>query len=759
MSEGAGRLWPQRLEVVGVTGEYASGKAQPLSAKILTPNGWTTMGQLRVGQSIVDPSTGGECNVIRIFPQGKKPVFKIAFSDGATTECCDDHLWPVRDWNRRFRNQDYVTKTTRQIREASFSRFYLPLVEPVKFTDPQSLTPDPYLLGTLLGDGGLTHATNLTTADQQILEEVCARLPESVYAVQSKDSVYDYRLVAGPRGTRQNPLRNKLRELDVFGKRSYEKTIPHEYATATIWDRLSLLQGICDTDGSAIPGACDYSTTSAVLARQVRELAWSLGGTATQAPPRCTTYVHNSEQRIGRPSHRLYIRLPEGMCPFKLAAKAEIYSQETATDISRRIVSIEPVGEKECQCILVDSPTHLYVTDDYVVTHNTVFALSILPTETLYYDTEKSGGTYEETLRIKKRIDIPSEMLKQHPNSEYKPIDTFNWWRTHVRSIKPGDYRVIVLDVVSEIETGLVEWVSKNPHHFGRTTVQYQKMAGLLWGDVKELWKAILMDLTSRCETFVFVSHMANVWSGDRPSGKRKPKGKETLMELASLYLELDRKPRPDGTIPIKPAAKVLKTRLVTPTADGDIVPTLPPRLPECTPKRIREYMLKPPDQENLKPEEKAPEEKMSDDDRLQLQVEKAERESQTALANLAYAETIKNMSAPQKAQMTQISEQTAVQTTAAHEPTSSPAPAPASNGEPINEDQYKKLVELHKTLLDRGLSEDYWKQMVRSRGSEKARGLSSAKANDLIAAIEKRLNDMDMEMSLGGELVPSKSN
>lgn len=252
----------------------------------------------------------------------------------------------------------------------------------------------------------------------------------------------------------------------------------------------------------------------------------------------------------------------------------------------------------------------------------TLFGLTISPgPSTLVYDMEKSSATYQ-SLGFE-RIDVPTEMLRAYPGG-YKPIDTFNWWLAHVKAIPAGKYRVIMLDPVSEVETGLADWVKANPSKFGRTAAQYVKMSGLMWGDVKEYWKSILADLASRCETFAFTSHMTNIWRDDKPTGKRKAKGKETLMELATLYLNMERKANGKGELPAKPAAVALKSRLSTikfdpGTGDTTIVPTLPPRLPIATPFAIRQYMAAPPDYSKLSPEECAPEATLTDDERAEL--------------------------------------------------------------------------------------------------------------------------------------------
>src|SRR5262249_20642290 len=155
----------------------------------------------------------------------------------------------------------------------------------------------------------------------------------------------------------------------------------------------------------------------------------------------------------------------------------------------------------------------------------------------------------------------------------YKPTQVFEWWQAHIRGIQPGRYRVIVLDTITEVENGLVEWVRSHPQEFGHTQAQYAKMSALMWGDTKQHWKALLTDLATRCQKLVFVSHTASVWAGDRPRGNRRPRAKETLMQLPSLYLVMERKPDKSGKVPDKPSATVLKSRLasVRTSASGEI--------------------------------------------------------------------------------------------------------------------------------------------------------------------------------------------
>jgi hypothetical protein len=138
----------------------------------------------------------------------------------------------------------------------------------------------------------------------------------------------------------------------------------------------------------------------------------------------------------------------------------------------------------------------------------------------------------------------------------------------------------------------------------------------------------------------VFTAHLGAEFADKKPTGKLKPKGKDTLPELASLYLWMEWQKDKAGGRAAKPSAKVIKSRLsftrVDPaTGDVDIRPALPPRLPVATPHAVRQYLLAPPDYANLSDAEKAPEAELSADERLRLEVARAEAERDAAFARL----------------------------------------------------------------------------------------------------------------------------
>lgn len=119
-----------RGSTVLIGGRQKSGKAQPLTAKVLTPSGFKNMGEMKVGDKIIGQD-GKQYNITGIFPQGIKDVYKVSMEDGGSTECCGDHLWEVSNVRRnKFTIQstkDILSNLDNQqyyIKKASFTTFF-----------------------------------------------------------------------------------------------------------------------------------------------------------------------------------------------------------------------------------------------------------------------------------------------------------------------------------------------------------------------------------------------------------------------------------------------------------------------------------------------------------------------------------------------------------------------------------------------------------------------------------------------------------
>jgi SNF2 family DNA or RNA helicase len=369
--------WLSFLDRLGVgaclADDMGLGKAQPLDAKILTPDGWKLMGDIRAGDEVIGAS-GEPCRVRGVYPRGEREVFRVTFSDGSATECCDDHLWQVHSPVQKRRGTPPRVLPLKEIRTrlrdgAGNSRYYIPMVAPVQFHE-QPLPLDPYLLGALLADGGIAHHVVFSTAEIEMVERVTAGLPPGT-SIRHKRGV-DYSIRGPARGV-HNPLLDALRELGLAGCRSETKHIPDIYKFASVDSRTALLQGLLDTDGHVRPGDnnVEYCTVSRRLAEDTQFLVQSLGG-------RARIRTKPTKRQL---AYRMSICLPNSVKPFALGRKAATYRGREKYPPSRAIVDVQPVGIRPVQCIAVDAPDHLYVTDDFIVTHNTVELLALLLSE------------------------------------------------------------------------------------------------------------------------------------------------------------------------------------------------------------------------------------------------------------------------------------------------------------------------------------------------------------------------------------------
>ncbi|MEU3249458.1 helicase-related protein [Streptomyces sp. NPDC006997] len=350
-------------------GEVGSGKAQPLDALVLTPAGFRRMADLRVGDEVVVP-TGETAWIDGVFPQGERDVWRLVLSDGTSVECDDEHLWIVGTSCGWHRNQPPKVMTTRDIRLDTFkangsSKWYLPVAAPADLGNDFGLPLDPYLLGLLLGDGSFGHNLRLSTADDEIRDAVATAVAPDCRLVPVRGSRCDYTIQLTERvGGKRNPVIRALRELNLWGMTSHGKFVPEDFKNTSVKNRLALLQGLLDTDGTVQADGLSVSLCSASrrLADDVAWLVRSLGGRARVLPK--------------RDAFNVSVALPDGYAPFRLSRKAaRVRPRPKYNTFRRGIRAVEYVGRKPVQCISVAHPSHAYVTDNFTVTHNTMVAL------------------------------------------------------------------------------------------------------------------------------------------------------------------------------------------------------------------------------------------------------------------------------------------------------------------------------------------------------------------------------------------------
>ncbi len=358
-------------DLVILAARPSMGKAQPLDAPVLTPEGYRPMGEIRAGSMVIG-ADGKAHRVLAVFPQGPKQVFRVRFSDGASAECCDEHLWltTTRAESRTARGDgsvkplSAVRSTLRDEQGALDHR--VPVTAPVEFAPrDRPLLIAPYLLGVLLADGSFP-GLDARFGDADVHDRLSAHLPE-VDSVSVDGIPVPMRRRTGESGRNLHALRY----YGLHGLSGREKFIPDDYLHASIAERLDLLRALFDTDGQVtLAGgrAVEFSTPFARLAEGVAALARSLGGVVTR-------------EEIARPraaaAFRLRVVFPNGIVPVSSKRHLEAWESGAEGFAGRFIESVEPAGVKPCQCILVAAGDHLYLTSDFVVTHNTAFCLNI----------------------------------------------------------------------------------------------------------------------------------------------------------------------------------------------------------------------------------------------------------------------------------------------------------------------------------------------------------------------------------------------
>lgn len=404
------------------------------------------MGDICVGDSVVTPDSR-VAKVTGVYPQGMRPVYRVTMRDGATTLADADHLWPVRRQATRMATR---LATTQQIAEflnrgTPSSKPYIDYVEALEFgTAWESVIP-PYVLGLLLGDGGIsTDHIGYSTADDYTLEAIREALPHGHSIVYKSN--YDYVVTTGRGGSPgRNLWLNELRRLGLMGHKSETKFVPNELLVSTKESRLALLQGLLDTDGSPMnkqgkpATSTEYSTASERLADTVAYLARSLG---------CGVY-----KRVkvvgGKDYWRLTISSRNGLPLHQTPCKALRMGVRTKyTKQYQAVKSVEYLGDMPTQCIMIDSDEHEYVTDDFLRTHNTLVAV-------------------EAILRAQTKV-----------NLVVAPLNTQRGWRRTFEA--QGGTPLRAIDARKAGKQALEDLVSGVP---GNYFIGPERMRTLTWGD------------------------------------------------------------------------------------------------------------------------------------------------------------------------------------------------------------------------------------------------------------------------------------
>ena len=345
-------------------------KALRYGSKVYTPSGPVNIEDIKIGDKVFHPFKG-ITNVTEVHDHKGIDIYRIHFRDGDYVDCCKDHLWHVykRYPYDKIKNKTAEIKTTLNlINDIKIGmqpeyKWDIPLPNCVNYKT-QDTPIDPYVLGVLLGDGSIIKDCRYTSMDEEIIKYMNNYFKTNGYDVKfdsKKSKATTYRI---------NGFQAELRNLNIFGCNCYSKFIPKSYIYNNSNVRIQILQGLLDTDGDCTidkrskQSRSRFCSVSYQLCLDVKEIVHSLGGLCSikQQVTKCNDKSFNS--------YRCEIRLPENIVPFKLSRKKDKFTNRSLGELKRTIVKIEKIDTDNARCITLSENDGLFMTDNYVVTHN-----------------------------------------------------------------------------------------------------------------------------------------------------------------------------------------------------------------------------------------------------------------------------------------------------------------------------------------------------------------------------------------------------
>jgi replicative DNA helicase len=383
-------------QMVIIAARPGIGKALALDTPLPTPTGWTTMGDIAVGEELLGADGCPTTVVAATDVMRGRPCYEIEFSDGTVIVADGEHQWLTETRASRRSAQEAATGYNRHRNQRTFAgvrtteeiaatlrcrtadrRLNHSVVNcrPLDLPDRDLLIP-PYSLGVWLGDGS-SHAANFTSVDPEIAIHVEAeglRAEPPVPAPSCSDC-------GGPScglvqcqscRDRHGSIQARLRTLDLLGN----KYIPLVYLRGSLAQRRALLAGLLDTDGTVAPGGLvQFSVTSARLARNVRELVVSLGY-------RCGVSTKQVRGRTEQSTTAYTLTFSTEDDVFRLERKRLVHKQRRRYSVARSgaryIVDVRPVRSIPVRCVQVDNSNHLYLAGESMIpTHNSTLGLDL----------------------------------------------------------------------------------------------------------------------------------------------------------------------------------------------------------------------------------------------------------------------------------------------------------------------------------------------------------------------------------------------
>ena len=414
-----------------------NGKQLCVSTKIPTPNGYTTMGEIRVGDTVFDEH-GLPCHVVaKSQLDFDEQAFRITFKDGEVVDAGENHQWAGEYTHGKNKPCIMNTRELYEMpRDGTCYRFRIAVADCAEYPEAK-LPVDPYLMGYWLGNGnGVKPEITIKTGDiPGVFPRIAAKHKAKTAWQNTGDSVVF-----------------RIPDFKAVLVRSFhDKVIPEQYLRSSREQRLALLQGLMDSDGSINPlkGQAIYTSTERALSESVSELLWSLGiknAITTAASTQRTDWSKPSCEcgRVATGETLYYVKFT-AFKDTRVAGLDRKYNNSIERNPATRshyryIDKIEPIKNTGMQCIQVDSPSHQYLVGrSYLPTHNSELAAAIA----LYLlcadgeqraavyscaaDRKQAGIVYEvaaDMVSLCPALSKRVKVLKSQKSIEYQPTNS-----------------------------------------------------------------------------------------------------------------------------------------------------------------------------------------------------------------------------------------------------------------------------------------------------------------------------------------------
>ena len=418
------------------------GRALDPQTPIITPNGWMILDDLQVGDKVFDEK-GCVRYITGRVDWDDRPCYKLIFNDGSSIIADENHQWVTHSANDRYQGRSLQLRTTSEIANSiktsmGTSNYSIPWASALDYPE-QAHILDPYYVGLWLGDGtSLCSDISCHADDAEETRNELQKLGWKVEVKQNGDPNSNGRVLSvqnDEKWSSRNP-QSLLRSLNLISN----KHIPESYLRGSISQRLALLAGLMDSDGTVDQfGCCSFSNTNMNLIAGVEELVRSLG---------CSAYsrLHKKANGVTHKKDGWEVNFKPIFVPFRLKRKID-----KIKDMRHRqnhyIVSARPVRPRRTVCIEVDSPSHLFLAGESMIpTHNSILRNAYRPWFFKKRIEEVEGIGIERDLAGLPVAGVPAEILASNASAEQKA--TLSAIKRLVTNIRRDEQEGVVFPLV-----------------------------------------------------------------------------------------------------------------------------------------------------------------------------------------------------------------------------------------------------------------------------------------------------------------------